>query len=164
MLQVFESWGGELSEDLFNQFSLPYLTQIADKVKAQLREIDALVPMFVFARGSHYALEVLDSSPYDVISLDWTVSPIKAKQRVLNKTVQGNADPCLLYAPKETIRSSVQEMVKGFGKNKYIANLGHGMYPDHDPEHLRAYLEAIVSTINVAGFHKGVDNTILNSL
>jgi uroporphyrinogen decarboxylase len=148
MLQVFESWGGELSEREFNEFSLPYLTQIAEKVKAELKVIDMDVPMFVFARGSHYALEVLNASPYDVISLDWTISPQSARQRAPSKTLQGNADPCLLYSSKEKIRDTVKEMVAGFGKTKYIANLGHGMYPDHDPEQLKIYLEAIVIIIN----------------
>ena len=148
MLQVFESWGGDLSEREFNEFSLPYLNRIAEKVKAELKEIDMSVPMFVFARGSHYALKVLNSSPYDVISLDWTISPRQARQSAPSKTLQGNADPCLLYAPKNKIRSAVQEMVSEFGKSKYIANLGHGMYPDHDPEQLKLYLEAIVCCIN----------------
>jgi uroporphyrinogen decarboxylase len=139
-LQVFESWGGELSPQDFKTFSLPYLSQIAQKVKSRLG-VDA-VPMAVFARGSHYALEDLDKTQYDVLSLDWTISPENARKRT-KKVVQGNADPSLLYGEADTIKTAVKEMLKGFGKEKYIANLGHGMYPDHDPEHLKAYLEAI---------------------
>jgi uroporphyrinogen decarboxylase len=129
LLQVFESWGGELSPQEFQTFSLPYLRQIATRVKSELKSLDAEVPMFVFARGSHYALELLDETPYDVISLDWTIDPKNARERVKSKTLQGNADPSLLYGTKETIRANVKTMIKSFGKKKYIANLGHGMYP-----------------------------------
>jgi uroporphyrinogen decarboxylase len=67
------------------------------------------------------------------------------------KVLQGNADPCLLYASKETIKNVATQMVQEFGTRKYIANLGHGMLPDHDPEHLRAYLEAVKeASIDVA--------------
>jgi uroporphyrinogen decarboxylase len=143
LLQVFESNGGELSKDTFDRFSLPYLNQIATRVKAALQDVKLDVPVCVFARDSHYALEQLDLSPYDVVSLDWTVTPENARQRVKSKTLQGNADPSLLYADKEVIREEVKKMVKAFGKEKYIANLGHGMYPDMDPDHLEAYLIAI---------------------
>jgi uroporphyrinogen decarboxylase len=116
------------------------LTLIAEQVKERLGADQ--VPMAVFARGSHYALEELDKTAYDIVSLDWTVTPQNARKRT-SKVLQGNADPSLLYGEPETIRKAVEEMVTAFGKEKYIANLGHGMYPDHDPEHLKVYLEAI---------------------
>lgn len=129
MLQVFDSWAGELSPKDFNTFSLPYMRQIATRVKAELG--DRAVPMMVFARGAHYALESLVDSDFDGMSLDWTIDPAQARSRsACKKVLQGNADPCLLYGPKETIHSRVREMLTGFGpKSKYIANLGHGMYP-----------------------------------
>ncbi|TPX55623.1 uroporphyrinogen decarboxylase [Powellomyces hirtus] len=150
LLQVFDSWAGELSPAQFNEFSLPYIQQIPTRVRAALREIDptlAKIPMVVFARGAHYALESLSTPEigYDIISLDWTMDPVASRKRVGdNVSLQGNADPSLLYAPKETIKKEVAVMLEKFGtKRRYIANLGHGMHPDHDPEHLRAFLEAI---------------------
>lgn len=142
LLQVFDSWSGELSPQDFKTFSLPFLIQIVDKVKERLGN-DA-VPMAVFARGSHYGLEDLDKTNYDIVSLDWTISPNVARSKVTSKTLQGNADPSLLYGEPATIQAAVHEMIHAFGKKHYIANLGHGMYPDHDPEHLKVYLEAIV--------------------
>lgn len=145
LLQVFESWGGELSPKDFAKFSLPYLKDIATRVKAALGARS--VPMVVFARGSHYALESLLETEYDIISLDWTMDPAQARARTQSRVVlQGNADPCILYADEPAIREHVRDMFTGFGiKSKYIANLGHGMHPDHDPEHLKMYLQAIVS-------------------
>ncbi|KAJ3081692.1 Uroporphyrinogen decarboxylase in heme biosynthesis [Quaeritorhiza haematococci] len=146
LLQVFDSWGGELSPQDFRKFSVPYLTQIAARVRMALRAHDLPeVPLVVFAKGAHASLDVLSSIGYDVVSLDWTIDPTEARQATKNRvTLQGNADPSLLYASPETIEKEVREMLQRFGtRRQYIANLGHGMYPDHDPERLRAYLEAI---------------------
>jgi uroporphyrinogen decarboxylase len=84
MLEVFDSWAGDLSADDFNAFALPYLRQIATRVKDTLRaEGRPVVPMTVFPRGSHYSLEVLAlRTVYDVVSLDWTIDPARARHRI----------------------------------------------------------------------------------
>ncbi|KAI8621397.1 Uroporphyrinogen decarboxylase [Chytriomyces sp. MP71] len=145
MLQVFDSNAGELTPTDFEEFALPYLLDIATRVKKQLKEMDLDAPMIVFARNAHCGLEALSKSEYDVIQVDYGVSPAFVHKYVhKRKVLQGNADPALLYAPVEKIREVVEKMLDGFGTEKgYIANLGHGMNPDHDPEHLRAYLLAI---------------------
>ena len=79
--------------------------------------------------GAHYALEDLSQDDwFDVISLDWTIDPASARKRTLgNVTLQGNADPSLLYATDDTIKETVREMLVGFGpSSRYIGNLGHG--------------------------------------
>ncbi|RUS14467.1 uroporphyrinogen decarboxylase, partial [Jimgerdemannia flammicorona] len=146
MVQVFESWGGELGPGDFTAFSLPYIRQISTRVRSSLaaQSLPA-VPMTIFAKGSWYALDQLADSGYDVVSLDWTVDPAYAlsvtKGRV---TLQGNMDPTRLFAGEKAIRQAAREMVKGFGKEaRYIANLGHGILPGVDPEALRAYLEEV---------------------
>ncbi|ORX82403.1 uroporphyrinogen decarboxylase [Basidiobolus meristosporus CBS 931.73] len=146
MLQIFDSWAGELTPDDFKAFSLPYLTQIASRVKETLGRIGAtVVPMFVFAKGVHFALDELSRCGYDVISLDWTIDPLAAKARTQGRvTLQGNLDPCMLFAPEEAIREVTRTMLEKFGTHqRYIANLGHGMLPTHTPEGLRAYLQAV---------------------
>ncbi|KAJ3018285.1 UNVERIFIED_CONTAM: hypothetical protein HDU68_011236 [Siphonaria sp. JEL0065] len=144
MLQVFDSNAGELGPLEFEEFVLPGLLDLVVRVKKELREIDAEVPIVIFARNAEYALESLNESEYDVIQVGFTLSPHTVRKQVTKKVVQGNADPSLLYAPVEKIKSAVKIMLDGFGtQSGYIANLGHGMYPDHDPEHLKAYLSAI---------------------
>ncbi|KAJ1990944.1 Uroporphyrinogen decarboxylase in heme biosynthesis [Dimargaris cristalligena] len=162
MVQVFDSWAGELGPDDYRTFAFPYLKAIADRVKEQLAQIspDAVVPMTVFAKGAHYILEELvTETRYDVISLDWTMDPAVSRTRVLSATsavsgqprtvtLQGNLDPSTLYGSPETIRERTRVMIERFaawdGQGQcHIANMGHGMYPDHDPEHLRAYLAAV---------------------
>ncbi|CAL8277983.1 unnamed protein product [Lota lota] len=143
-LQVFESHAGILGPTEFKDFSLPYLRDIARRVKDQLKETGQDVPMIVFAKDAHYGLEDLSQSYYEVVSLDWTIDPQSARERTGGKvSLQGNMDPCALYAPKERISEIVQKMLEGFGTQRYIANLGHGMYPDMDPESVGAFVEAV---------------------
>ena len=139
-LQVFDSWAGILSPRQFATFALPYLTQIAERLKASHPD----VPLIVFARGAHYALDALAASPYDVVGLDWTIMPQAARAIVGDRAaLQGNLDPSALYGSPATIRAAVGEMLAGFGTDGYIANLGHGMHPDHDPAHAGAFVEAV---------------------
>ncbi|KAJ3326362.1 hypothetical protein HDV06_000238 [Boothiomyces sp. JEL0866] len=143
LLQLFESNSGLLSSVYFNEFVLPYIIQIVDKVKEKTAALGYEIPMSIFALGSHYAVEELTKTKFDIIQVDWTMDPKKTRENSKSKVLQGNADPSLLYGSKETIYQNVEKMIDGFGVKKYIANLGHGMYPDHDPEHLKYYLEAI---------------------
>ncbi|KAF2202881.1 UROD/MetE-like protein [Delitschia confertaspora ATCC 74209] len=131
MVQVFDSWAGEMSPSSFRKFSLPYLEYIADNLPKRLQEMGLeRVPMTVFAKGAWYALEDLCDSNYDVVGLDWLYDPADAYEiaRAKGKTIQGNADPGVLYGGREAITSVVKEMVAGFGGGKqgWIANLGHG--------------------------------------
>ena len=58
-------------------------------------------------------------------------------------SLQGNLDPCCLYSSKEEIAKAVEKMVASFGRERWIANLGHGIYPDMDPEHLKTFIDSI---------------------
>ncbi|XP_069498458.1 uroporphyrinogen decarboxylase [Ambystoma mexicanum] len=144
-LQVFDSHAGCLGPRQFAEFSLPYMRDIAKRVKAKLKEAGLeVVPMIVFAKDAHYALDELSQSDYEVVGLDWTISPKVAREQTgLRVTLQGNMDPCALYAPKEKIGNIVKRMIEEFGTQRYIANLGHGLYPDMDPEHVGAFVEAV---------------------
>jgi uroporphyrinogen decarboxylase len=145
VLQVFDSWAGELGPAQFAEFALPYLIKIADELAR--RQPD--VPLVVFARGAHYALDALADTAYDVIGLDWTIMPEAARAIVGERAaVQGNLDPAALFAAPEDIRAHVRRMLEGFaaggaGLTGYIANLGHGMMPSHDPEHAGAFVRAV---------------------
>ena len=131
IVQVFDSWAGELSPTSFRTFALPYLEYICNNLPKRLKELDAeVVPMVVFAKGAWYALEELCQTKYDVVGLDWLHEPKEAYAvaQKHGKVVQGNADPGVLYGGHEAITKVVEEMVSGFGGGKqgWIANLGHG--------------------------------------
>ena len=133
MIQVFDSWAGELSPQAFKEFSLPYLNYIADNLPARIKSkgIDEVIPMTVFAKGAWYALPALCESKYNTIGLDWLHDPAEAYKLAQSKgkVLQGNADPGILYGSHESITKVVENMVAGFGGGKkgWIANLGHGM-------------------------------------
>ncbi|KAI8078880.1 uroporphyrinogen decarboxylase [Halteromyces radiatus] len=145
MLQVFDSWAGELSPHDFKIYSLPYIKQIATKVKQQLKEQGLeQVPMTIFAKGAWFALEDLVDIGYEVVSLDWTIDPEYARKVTKGKVVlQGNMDPSVLYGGDDAIRETATRMVKAFGGHQHIGNLGHGVLPTVDPEALKVYLETV---------------------
>ena len=132
IMQVFDSWAGELSPSAFREFALPELRYISEHLPERLKNMGSeKVPIVVFAKGAWYALEELCDSGYQVVGLDWLQDSKEAvkigKGRV---TLQGNMDPGVLYGGREAITKAVEEMVTGFfGEKKgWIANLGHGEY------------------------------------
>lgn len=145
LLQLFESHAGILGPGTFSRFALPYIRQISARVKEDLvQRAVKPVPLIVFAKDAHYALAELSQSGYDVVSLDWTIDPRNARKKVgPNVTLQGNLDPCVLYTSPDRIAESVREMIEAFGTQRYIANLGHGIYPDMKPDHLKEFVNAV---------------------
>jgi len=136
LVQLFDSWAGVLSEEMFYEFSLKYISQICDA-------ISPLVPVTVFAKDAHYAVEKISQTSCSSIGLDWTIDPKKARAVSGTKTLQGNADPCLLYADEKTILSQTTKMLESFGKQRYICNLGHGLYPDLEKEKVKYFVDVV---------------------
>jgi uroporphyrinogen decarboxylase len=147
IIQVFDSSAGELSPASFQEFSLPYLRYISKHLPMKLKEMkQEAVPMVVFAKGAWYALDELCDSGYQVVGLDWLQDPAEAVKIARGRvTLQGNADPGVLYGSHKSITKVVEETVKGFGggKQRWIANLGHGITPGVNPEDLKFFFEEI---------------------
>jgi len=135
IVQVFDSWAGVLSKAQYIEFALPYMQKIA----ASITE----VPVILFAKDAHYILEEFAQTNCTVIGLDWTIEPQKARSEAPTKTLQGNLDPCVLYADKDKIKAETEKMLKAFGAQKYICNLGHGVYPDVDFEKAKYFIEVV---------------------
>src|SRR5678809_565829 len=136
-VQVFDSWAGALSPEDFKTYAQPYLVQIADAVKDS-------APVILFPKGSWYALKDLAESSASGIGIDWSLTPKLARDLTNNKiTLQGNFDPAKLLAPIPQIKIWVKEMIDGFGTQRYIANLGHGITPNVPVDHAKAFVEAV---------------------
>lgn len=136
-VQVFDSWAGSLSPADFKTFAQPYLLQISDAVSKH-------APVILFPKGTWYALKDLAQSSASGIGLDWTVDPKLAREWTGgNITLQGNFDPAKLLAPIPEIKKTVKEMIDGFGTQRYIANLGHGITPNVPVDHAKAFVEAV---------------------
>ena len=138
-LQLFDSWGGVLSAEDYQKYSWPYTRQIVEALSQE-------VPVIVFAKGCWYALEEMSQSKAAALGVDWTCSPEMARKLTGGKKVlQGNLDPAWLLAPIDQIKEKTQQMIRAFGKEHYIANLGHGILPEVPVEHARAFVEAVKS-------------------
>ena len=148
ILQVFESHAGVLGPDDFNEFILPYLSRISEFLKSKARENQELdVPLIIFAKDAGFAIESLAQTSYDVIGLDWTIDITLARviTEKYGKCIQGNLDPASLYGCPESITHRTSKMIGKATKLNYIANLGHGIYPDTNPDHLRIFIDTVHS-------------------
>ncbi|GFT85416.1 uroporphyrinogen decarboxylase [Nephila pilipes] len=145
LLQVFESNAEYLGPKQFSTFALPYLKEIKFRVNQKAQEQNLpKVPMILFAKGSCSVLGAIASAGYEVISVDWTIAPKTARESVSSNTsLQGNLDPCALKANPAEIRNMVLEMVQNFGTQKYVANLGHGIYPDINPDNVAVFVNSV---------------------
>ncbi|MEJ2383363.1 MAG: uroporphyrinogen decarboxylase [Xanthomonadales bacterium] len=142
-VQIFDTWGGALSFDAYREFSLDYMQRI---VEGLTRENEGRpVPVILFSKGCNTQLEALAGSGCDALGVDWTVTLAEARQRVGRRVaLQGNLDPSILLAEPSVIRREVQRTLESFGPGEgHVFNLGHGITPDVDPDHLAALLDAV---------------------
>jgi len=142
-LQIFDTWGGVLSPDLYREFSLRYLTRIAQSLDRGAGE--QRTPLILFGKGNAAYLEELAASGAEGIGVDWLVSLAEARRRTGGRVaLQGNLDPSVLHAPIPVIRAEVQATLASYGPGPgHIFNLGHGVTPDIDPAHVGALVDAV---------------------
>lgn len=135
MLQIFDSWAGVLPADHYSRFSLKYISKICDAITG--------VPITVFAKGAWWALPEMANINCRTVGLDWNMNPQEARKILPGKTLQGNLDPCALYGSNESIKEETNKMLAAFGDHPHIANLGHGVYPDTDPQKVKYFIECV---------------------
>lgn len=142
-LMVFDTWGGVLAPHTYREFSLRYLTRIAQEF--QRGDGDDKTPLILFGKGNAPYLEELAASGAEGIGVDWLVSLADARRRTGGKVaLQGNLDPVTLYADPDTIRAEVARTLASYGHGSgHVFNLGHGMSPDMNPEHVKVLVDAV---------------------
>jgi uroporphyrinogen decarboxylase len=138
VVMVFDTWGGVLSTDDYQKFSLDYTAQIAHDLRQN-------IPSVLFTKGGGQWLEAMANSGFNGLGLDWTTSIASARTRVGDRVaLQGNMDPMTLYAPPAVIEQRVQHVLQEFGEGSgHVFNLGHGILPDVDPQHVEVMVEAV---------------------
>ena len=142
-LQVFDTWGGVLSPAMYREFSLPYLTRIARELPRG--DAQERTPLILFGKGNAAHLEALADSGAEAVGVDWLVELSEARRRTGGKVaLQGNLDPAVLYGSPEAIHEQVRNVLASYGQGSgHVFNLGHGMSPDMDPEHVRVLVDAV---------------------
>jgi len=143
VLMIFDTWGGVLTPEHYREFSLRYMRQIIDGLYVDSQ--GQRVPVVLFTKGGGAWLEAMAATGCDALGLDWTVNIGTARRRVGHRVaLQGNLDPCALYASPQRIRDEVGKVLADFGTGTgHIFNLGHGIHPGIDPDHVAAMIQAV---------------------
>ncbi len=142
-VMVFDTWGGVLTTNDYEAFSLQYMRKIIKALNTGSG--DDRIPAILFTKGGGLWLEQIADTGCDGIGLDWSIEIGDAKARVGDRvTLQGNMDPAMLRAPDDRIRQEVKHIIDSFGEGSgHVFNLGHGITPDIDPEKVKVYVDAV---------------------
>jgi uroporphyrinogen decarboxylase len=137
-VQIFDSWGGELSPADYAVWGIPYLQRIAQAVKKES------APLIMFATGSSGLLEVLKGVGADAYGVDWRIELDAARARLgSDVAVQGNLDPCALFLPPSELEARVKDILSRAGEVGHVFNLGHGILPPTPPEAARRLVDLV---------------------
>ncbi len=142
-VMVFDTWGGALEPDDYRRFSLASMQRIVDGLT---REQDGRrVPVILFTKGAGALLADMATTGCDALGVDWTTDLATARGYVEDKVaLQGNLDPATLRESPERIRQGVADVLASYGNGPgHVFNLGHGITPDIDPEHLGVLIDAV---------------------
>lgn len=150
LIQIFDSSGDLLSKDDYLEFSLTYSHELA----CNLKKNHPSIPVIYFPRGQYGCLrEILTNKKYegfDGISLDHVVDieEVRKWANATGKVLQGNLDPGIICGNQDIIAQKTKDMINKFGVKNYIANLGHGVWPEHEIEKLRCFVDTVVEYSN----------------
>jgi uroporphyrinogen decarboxylase len=137
VIQLFDTWAGELSTEEYDEFELPATQMILQELSGES------VPKILFAKGSARHLESMAKSGADVLSVDWNTDLAEARRKLGTRVaLQGNVDPSILLGPVEEVRRAVREAIEQTGGAGHILNLGHGILPNTPVENARAFVQA----------------------
>jgi len=138
-VQVFDTWGGILTPEDYEAFSLHYMERILSRLKRKDE------PAIVFSKGVHTRYDRLAACGADVVGLDWSVNIGDVREKIGDKVaLQGNMDPTVLYAEPARIEAEAEKILASFGHGTgHVFNLGHGILPDVPPENLKALVKYV---------------------
>ena len=138
VIQMFDSWAGQLSPQDYETFALPYQRRVFEQVKQTHPD----TPLILLVSGSAGLLERMSQSGADIVNVDWTVDMADARRRLGKEMkVQGNLDPGVLFGSKEFITERIHDTVRKAGNWGHILNLGHGVLPTTPEENVAHFFE-----------------------
>lgn len=150
VVQLFDSWAGQLSPQDYDTFALPYQQRVVQQVKATHPD----TPLILYINGSAGILERMGQAGVDIVSVDWTVDMAEARRRLgPNMGVQGNVDPCALFGSKDFIRDRILDTIRKAGSHKHILNLGHGILPSTPEENAAYFFEVAKQADQLLAVH-----------
>ena len=144
-VMIFDTWGGSLNKECYENFSLRYMQKIVAGIHRQYE--GRKIPVTLFTKGGGAWLEQMAATGCDALGLDWTVELGDAEKRVGKQVaLQGNLDPSVLYAKPEVVEAEVKKVLDQFkGKTGHVFNLGHGITPDVNPDNMKVLIDTVHS-------------------
>jgi uroporphyrinogen decarboxylase len=142
-VMIFDTWGGVLAHEAYEEFSLRYSRQVLAGIT---RENEGrVVPRILFTKGGGAWLEAMSESGADALGIDWQTNLAQARRRVGDRVaLQGNLDPMALFGPPQAIEREAQRALDAFGRGPgHVFNLGHGVSQHTPPEHVAALVDAV---------------------
>jgi uroporphyrinogen decarboxylase len=137
MLQLFDSWAGILGTEQYEEFSMPYIRKIANAINQE-------IPLTIFSKGALTSLESIAQTNCNTVGLDWNMDiPAFRNSIGETRTIQGNLDPCALYSSHKEVAHLTTKLLDSFTSSRHIVNLGHGVYPDVDPEKVKTFINTV---------------------
>jgi uroporphyrinogen decarboxylase len=137
VIQLFDTWAGDLTRTHYEEFALPYTQSIFQAVGSR-------VPRILYVNGCATILESMVRSGADVLSIDWRIPIAEARKHVADRVaLQGNLDPCLLLGSKDRLLKSAAEILDSAGPQGHIMNLGHGILPPTPVDNAQAFVEFV---------------------
>ena len=142
-VMIFDTWGGILTPASYQQFSLHYMQKIVSQLNRQ--HDGQIVPVTLFTKGGGDWVKDIAATGCDAVGVDWTKNIGIVRKEVGDKVaLQGNLDPCVLYASPEVIKQEVAAVLESYGHgNGHVFNLGHGIHQYIDPEHVTVFIDAV---------------------
>lgn len=142
-IMIFDTWGGLLSKHNYQKFSLNYMEKIIQGMNRKYE--NKTIPVTIFTKGGGAWLEEMANIGCDALGLDWTVELRSARERVGDKVaLQGNLDPCALYANKDNLVAEIKKIMQQFdGNTGHVFNLGHGINPDVNPDNVKILVDTV---------------------
>jgi uroporphyrinogen decarboxylase len=136
MVQVFDSWAGILGKEQYAEFGLKYMERIATAITE--------VPVTLFAKGAYNSVNEVSKMNCNTVGIDWNMRMDEVRDIVgETRTLQGNLDPCSLYSSHSEVEKLTNNMLDSFKSKRHIVNLGHGVYPDVDPEKVKTFINTV---------------------
>jgi len=137
VIQIFDTWAGELTRQDYENFALPVTRRIFE-------EIGTSVPRILYINGCSTILESMATSGADVISVDWRIPMAEARRRVGDRVaLQGNLDPCALLGSASNLTQTAERILQEAGPSGHIFNLGHGILPMTPVDNARTLIDFV---------------------
>lgn len=136
MVQIFDSWAGILGKEQYAEFGLKYINEITKSITE--------VPVTIFAKGAYTSVIDIAAMDCNTVGIDWNMQMAEIRNSIGDaRTLQGNLDPCVLYSSHSEVERYTNNMLNTFKSKRHIVNLGHGVYPDIDPEKVKTFIKTV---------------------